>query len=64
MHRTKRFAKPVKVNAMETNCLLLVDKEGNILAPEDIDELPIWEIEERELHLYSYSLYEIIYPKY
>ena len=33
--------------------MLFEDAEGNILMPEEIDDMAIWEIEEREIHIYE-----------
>lgn len=30
--------------------MLFQDKEGNLLTPEEVDELSMWEIEERKVH--------------
>lgn len=35
--------------------MLFEDKEGNLMHPDEVDELSPWEIEERGLHVYDHG---------
>jgi len=33
--------------------MLFRDKKGRILVSEDVDQIPLWELEERGIHVYE-----------
>jgi hypothetical protein len=33
--------------------MLFEDNRGNLLMPDEVDELSAWEIEEKEIHVYN-----------
>jgi len=33
--------------------MIFEDKDGNLLMPDEVDELSLWQIEEKGIHVYS-----------